>query len=49
MGRDRANLIAEKRPADKIPYPATFLNREDFSVEPEPIDTGEYEFVEVEA
>lgn len=47
MGRYLANLLAEKRPADKIPYPATFLNREDFSVEPEPIDTGEYEFVEV--
>ena len=44
-----ANLKAEKRPIDKTPYPATFLNREDFSVEPEPIDTGEYEFVEVEA
>jgi len=43
-----ANLKAEKRPIDKTPYPATFLNREDFSVEPEPIDTGEYEFVEVE-
>jgi len=44
-----ANLKAEKRPIDKTPYPATFLNREDFDSTPDPIETDEIEFVEVEA
>ena len=48
MGVRIGQLLAEKRERKHIPLPATFLNREDFSVEPEPIDTGEYEFVEVE-
>lgn len=43
-----ANLKAEKRPLDKTPYPATFLNREDFDSAPDPVEMDEIEFVEIE-
>ncbi len=48
MGIRIAQLIAEKRDRKHIPLPATFLNREDFDSTPDPIETDEIEFVEVE-
>ena len=46
MGRHLGVLIAEKRERKHIPLPATFLNREDFDYPPDPIETGELEWVE---
>ena len=43
-------LVAEGRPPDKIPYPATFLRRENFDEPPAEMTTSdvpEMEFVEV--
>lgn len=45
-------LIAEARPPDKIPYPATFLRRESFDEPPAELTSSnvpEMEFVEVDA
>ena len=45
-------LIAEARPPDKLPYPATFLRRESFDEPPAEMTSSnvpEMEFVEVEA
>jgi hypothetical protein len=49
MGIRIAQLIAEKRERTRYPLPATFLNGEDFDEKPDGIETGEIEFVEVEA
>jgi len=45
-------LVAEARPPDKLPYPATFLRRESFDEPPAEMTSSnvpEMEFVEVEA